>query len=98
MGIGNEPEIADRIAVHPVTEIGYDLYTRAFGQPNIAPPALIETLLRQAATDVQGHRFSPRFLIGEWREVVDAWQLTSWEDYRTSIPSDRHENGCWKMR
>src|SRR5271166_5308694 len=79
---GNEPEIAGRIAVHPVTGIGYDLYTAAFGQPNIAPPALIETLLRQAAAEIQGHRFSPRFLIGEWREVVDAWQLASWEDYR----------------
>jgi hypothetical protein len=79
---GNEPEIAGRIAVHPVTGIGYDLYTAAFGQPNIAPPALIETLLRQAAAEVQGHRFSPRFLIGEWREVVDAWQLATWEDYR----------------
>jgi hypothetical protein len=80
--IGNEPNIADRIAVHPVTGIGYDLYTTAFGQPSIAPPALIEALLRHAATEVEGHRFSPRFLIGEWREVVDAWQLTSWEDYR----------------
>ena len=79
---GNEPEIADRIAVHPITGIGYDLYTAAFDQPNIAPPALIETLLRQAAAEVPGHRFSPRFLIGEWREVVDAWQLASWEDYR----------------
>jgi UvrD-like helicase C-terminal domain/AAA domain len=79
---GNEADIADRIAVHPVTGIGYNLYTTAFGQPNIAPPALIEVLLRQAAMEVQGHRFSPRFLIGEWREVVDAWQLTSWEDYR----------------
>src|SRR6202030_1370524 len=79
---GNEPEMADRIAVHPVTGIGYDLYTAAFGQPNIAPTALIETLLRQAATEVEGHRFSPRFLIGEWREVVDAWQLATWEDYR----------------
>jgi superfamily I DNA/RNA helicase len=79
---GNEPDVADRIAVHPVTGIGYDLYTAAFGQPNIAPTALIETLLRQAATEVQGHRFSPRFLIGEWREVVDAWQLATWEDYR----------------
>jgi mRNA-degrading endonuclease RelE of RelBE toxin-antitoxin system len=79
---GNETDIADRIAVHPVTGVGYDLYTAAFGQPNIAPTALIEALLRQAATDVQGHRFSPRFLIGEWREVVDAWQLATWADYR----------------
>ncbi len=79
---GNEPDIAARIAVHPVTGIGYDLYTAAFGQPNIAPPALIETLLRQAAAEVEGHRFSPRFLFGEWRQVVDAWQLASWEAYR----------------
>jgi hypothetical protein len=79
---GNETGTANRIAVHPVTGIGYDLYTAAFGQPNTAQPGLIETLLRQAATEVQGHRFSPRFLIGEWREVVDAWQLATWEDYR----------------
>jgi hypothetical protein len=62
--------------------IGYDLYAAAFGQPNITPPALVEALLRQASTDIGGHRFSPRFMIGEWREVVDAWQLASWEDYR----------------
>jgi hypothetical protein len=79
---GNEPNIADRIAVHPMTGIGYELHTAAFGQPNIAPPALVEALLRQAAAEVEGHRFSPRFLIGEWRQVVDAWQLASWEDYR----------------
>ncbi len=79
---GNEPDIAGRIAVYPVTGIGYELFTAAFGQPNIAPASLIEALLRQAATEVEGHRFSPRFLIGEWREVVDAWQLTSWEGYR----------------
>jgi hypothetical protein len=79
---GNESDIASRIAVHPVTGIGYDLYTAAFGQPNITPPASVEALLRQASTDIGGHRFSPRLLIGEWREVVDAWQLASWEDYR----------------
>ncbi len=79
---GNEPDIADRIAVHPVTGIGYELYTTAFGQPNIAPPTLIEALLGQATTAVQGHRFTARFLIGEWREVVDAWQLATWEEYR----------------
>jgi hypothetical protein len=91
----NEPEMADRIAVHPVTGIGYDLYTRAFGQPNIAPPALIETLLRQAATELQGHWVSPRFPVGEWREVVDAWQLTSWEDYRDVAPA-RSQNPHWR--
>jgi superfamily I DNA/RNA helicase len=78
----NEPEIAKRISVHPVTGIGYELYAAAFGQPNLAPPALIESLLREAAAAVEGHRFTPRFLLGEWREIVDAWQLTSWDEYR----------------
>jgi hypothetical protein len=78
----NEPNIASRIAVHPIAGIGYELYTAAFGQPNLAPPALIEALLRQAATEIEGHRFTPRFLTGEWREVADAWQLTKWDDYR----------------
>ena len=80
--VGNEPEIANRIAVHPLNGIAYDLFTAAFGQPNLAPPALIEGLLRKAAADVEGHRFAPRFLAGEWRDVVDAWQLRRWEDYR----------------
>src|SRR5439155_18418621 len=56
---GNEPDIANRIAVHPVTGIGYDLYTTAFSQPNIAPPALIEALLRQAAAAVEGPSRQP---------------------------------------
>jgi superfamily I DNA/RNA helicase len=68
--------------VHPVAGIGYELYAAAFGQPNIASPAVIDALLRQAAAEVEDHRFSPRFLMGEWREVVDAWQLARWEEYR----------------
>jgi hypothetical protein len=78
----NEPAVGDRIAVHHVRGIGYDLYTDAFGQPNMAPPALIESLLRQAASDIAEQRFPLRFLVGEWRDVVDAWQLASWEEYR----------------
>jgi hypothetical protein len=80
--IGNEHDIADRVAIHPITGVGYEQYSAVFGQPNLAPPALIDTLLRQAAAEVGGHRFTPRFLVGEWREVVDARQLASWEDYR----------------
>lgn len=80
--VGNEPEIASCIAVHSLTGIAYDLYTADFGQPNLAAPALIDNLLRQATEQVEGHRFTARLLAGEWRDVVDAWQLRSWEDYR----------------
>jgi len=69
--------------VHPITGVGYELYSTAFGQPNLAPPSLIDTLLRQAAAEVEGHRFTQRFLAGEWREVVDGWQIRRWEEYRS---------------
>ena len=65
-----------------MTGIAYDLYTAAFGHPNLAPSALIDALIRNASADVEGHRFTPRFLGGEWADVVDAWQLRRWEDYR----------------
>ena len=31
---------------------------------------------------MEGHRFKPQFLWGEWADVVDAWQLGTWEAYR----------------
>ena len=30
-------------------------------------------------------KFSPQFLFAEWQDVVDAWQLDSWESYRDVV-------------
>ena len=35
-----------------------------------------------ATGEAKSHKFSQRFLVTEWEEVVDAWQLDSWEAYR----------------
>ncbi len=35
-----------------------------------------------SAGHVGGHKFSLHFLLTEWEQVVDAWQLDSWEAYR----------------
>jgi hypothetical protein len=80
--VGDEPAIATRIVVKAISAVGYDLYSERFGQPQIAAPALIRTLISKAASEVEGHRFSIHFLVGEWDDVVDAWQLRSWDDYR----------------
>jgi superfamily I DNA/RNA helicase len=37
---------------------------------------------REAASAVEGHTFGLHFLLTEWEQVVDAWQLESWEAYR----------------
>ena len=78
--VGNEPLVSARIVVKAVSAVGYDLYSERFGQPQIAPAALVKSLIAKAAAEVEGHRFSTQFLIGEWNDVVDAWQLRSWEE------------------
>ena len=80
--VGEDTHITDRITVQSVTGIAYDLHTKLFGQPNIASDSTIQALLVEAAKAIENARFPTRFLIGEWTEVVDAWQLQTWEDYR----------------
>jgi hypothetical protein len=79
---GNEPDVHGRISVHSITGIGHTLYADLFGEPIIASDALIGSLLDEAAKKVGGHRFSVSFMLGEWTDIVDAWQLKSWEGYR----------------
>lgn len=79
---GNEPDVARRIHVQALTGVGYDLYTRLFGQPTLASAAVIQSLIAKASEGVSEARFTPHFLYGEWVDVVDAWRLVSWEAYR----------------
>lgn len=79
---GNEPAVADRITVRSLTQVGHDHYTALSEQPNIASGTLITSLIARAAEEVRDHKFTPTFLLGEWSDVVDAWQLRTWEDYR----------------
>jgi superfamily I DNA/RNA helicase len=34
---------------------------------------------------VPGHKFSLHFLLTEWEQIVDAWQLENWEAYRDVV-------------
>ena len=58
------------------------LYESNFGRPDIAPREVIQQLLEEAAKTVQDHKFTTHFLMTEWEQVVDAWQLETWEAYR----------------
>jgi mRNA-degrading endonuclease RelE of RelBE toxin-antitoxin system len=80
--LGNEPRLAERIDVHSLNAIGLRLYRAHVGQANMASRDLLRELIREAASAVEGHKFSPHFLFTEWEQVVDAWQLETWEAYR----------------
>jgi mRNA-degrading endonuclease RelE of RelBE toxin-antitoxin system len=80
--ISNEPRLGERLEVHSINAIGRRLYELHFGRPHIASRDVIKQLLAEAAGEVEGLKFSPNFLLTEWEEIVDAWQLKTWESYR----------------
>ena len=80
--ISNEPRLAERLEVHSINAAGEHLYKSRFGQINLAPPEAVQELLRAASERREHHKFSGRFLLTEWEQVVDAWQLDTWEAYR----------------
>lgn len=80
--IGNEPQLAERIDVHSLPAVGARLYKSHVGEPRLADPAEVKAALAEAAKQVAGHKFSAAFLAAEWTQIVDAWQLSSWEAYR----------------
>jgi mRNA-degrading endonuclease RelE of RelBE toxin-antitoxin system len=80
--VSNEPRLAERLEVHSIDAIGQRLFKAQPGQPQIASRSEVVGLLKEAAAEVPGHRFSLSFLLTEWEQVVDAWQLETWEAYR----------------
>ena len=83
--ISNDPRLAERLEVHSIDAIGERLYKVHFGQAKIAPRDVVVELLAAAANKSGPHKFSLHFLLTEWEQVVDAWQLELWESYRDVV-------------
>ncbi|MGH6876677.1 MAG: UvrD-helicase domain-containing protein, partial [Rhizomicrobium sp.] len=73
---------APRIAVAAFHGIAEELYQLTYGRkPPIASAELIRSILQKAADANAATDFALRFLVSEWNNVVDAWQLDSEEAY-----------------
>lgn len=80
--VSGEPQLAERIDVDSLGAVGMRLHRSHVGKAQLADRGLVIELLGEAAEAVTGHKFSPSFLLAEWEQVVDAWQLETWEHYR----------------
>jgi len=81
--VSNEPRLADRLDVYSLDAIGHRLYKSHSGEPRIATKEHIRELFAEASTAVGGHKFTPAILAERvGKNVVDAWQLDTWEAYR----------------
>lgn len=81
----HEPRLAERVDVYSLEAIGLRLYKAHIGQTKLATRSDIQGLIADASKAVTGHKFSRHFLMSEWEQVVDAWQLDHWEAFRDVV-------------
>lgn len=102
--IGNEPRLAVRIDVHSLDALGLRLHAAHCGPVTLATRDVVRDILRVESTAEGGHKFSVPFLLSEWEQVVDAWQLQDWDAYRdvarlgrkTRLP-EAHRKVLWAI-
>jgi superfamily I DNA/RNA helicase len=62
--------------------VGVRIFRAHLGPLRLVTPDEIAASIKTASAAVNGHKFSARFLLAEWGEVVDAWRIRGWEAYR----------------
>ena len=80
--VGSEPRLAERIDVYSLNALGLRLYQAHCGPVRLASRDTLRDLLGEASHAAGGHKFTLHFLLSEWDQIVDAWQLETWESYR----------------
>lgn len=80
---GTEKGIVPRVTVLPFRGVASDLFTLAFGHhPRAASDEQARGALKAAAAELRVTTFTQRFLVSEWLNVVDAWQVSDTAAYQ----------------
>ena len=80
--IVSQPRVGERIDVYSINAIGSRLAS-AQGLPGkILPKKKLIEYIDLASKSVEAHKFTSHFLLSEWDQIVDAWQIDSWEGYK----------------
>ena len=77
------PSLGDQIELRSLKDYASSLYRARFcKKPNFVSEATLSEIISVASSAVGPHKFSLHFLVAEWNEIVDAFCLKSWEQYR----------------
>lgn len=80
--ITSEPRLGERIEVAALDAVGLRLYEASFGKVRLAAAGDVRARLARHSLTTSSSRFGESFLFGEWQQIVDAWQLQTWDAYR----------------
>lgn len=79
--VSNQPKLAERVDVLSMDAVGERLYQKQIGKLSIVSRVELIELFKAAALGL-APKTSLAFLMAEWDQVVDPWQIDSWEGYR----------------
>ena len=80
--VSSEPQLAERVDVYAIDALAERLFRLNLGGPSFASHEQIHMLIEEEAAKAEDSTFSTAFILTEWEQVVDAWQLDTWEAYR----------------
>jgi hypothetical protein len=80
--VGHEPRLAERIDVGALDAVALRLRRSLIGPLKLLAEQTLRSIVSESSAAVPSHRFNLSFLLSEWRHIVDAWQLRTWEAYR----------------
>ena len=80
--VSSEPRLAEQIDVYSMASISKRLYEFKFGKTKIATKEEVREVLRIVCETVGNPKVSVRLIWSEWENIVDAWELNSWDEYR----------------
>lgn len=72
-----ETGVRSRVTVRALDQAAYELFSHAFGQPNLATASQVQAAIKAALDAYPDTGLTAEFLFDEWDEVVDAWQVGS---------------------
>lgn len=96
--LSGSPRIGERLECVALNEIGVRLYEANYGRTRLASDIDMARIVKEAASEISNHKFPLAFLISEWEDVVDAWQLSTWEEYRDARRLGRKSRLAEKQR
>ncbi len=80
--VGNQPRLAERLEIHAMDAIALRLHRFNAENKKLLKRADLYDLVAQHIDKAADLKFSKAFVFEEWHQVVDAWQIQTWEDYR----------------
>ncbi|MBT3011742.1 MAG: UvrD-helicase domain-containing protein [Candidatus Thiodiazotropha sp. (ex Lucina pensylvanica)] len=80
--IGNTPRLAERLEIHSMDSIAVRLHKFNVSNKKLLNREKLFELISKHSQGIEGLRYSVAFIFEEWLQVVDAWQINTWDEYK----------------